>query len=156
MKPFDSKEALAGKLCVTRNGDLVAVVVDISDVLPEAEFPIGGYIKAVGDDNWRSTLEWWGSGGQYGPVGTSGEDIIGMYEEPAPNQPLVDIGKLPATLKTAKTGDSIYYIEEPLSICKAVYDKGNRYQKNKLDAGMYFKTIKDAQAWLDAMKGARR
>ncbi|MDY0486950.1 pyruvate kinase, partial [Pasteurella multocida] len=89
-------------------------------------------------------------------------DIIGMWEEPPTTVTLT----LPCPLKELEEGQEFWHMimdSDPLSIAWAkvdvsmsVFDKENIYHLALLEAGLAFKSEEDAQAWLDAMKNARR
>lgn len=154
MKPFNLEEALAGKLCVTRNGNKAVILADRSKYFPANHYQLLGYIQHKDPDIWYDKEHIWTNSGKYMLENIEdGNDIIGMYEEP---QPLVDVGKLPAPLKDLSHGDTFYRVNGTGTISKEIFNFKYAFHIQVLNNGFCFKTEADAQAWLDAMKGARR
>ncbi|HED4451904.1 TPA: pyruvate kinase [Pasteurella multocida] len=158
MKAFDLEKALAGEPVVLRNGDKAFVKFVLENPVRE-ECAMIGYVI---DDRGRDSLIGWYKNGLYASCGGDGLDIVGMYEEPRPTVTLT----LPCPLKEIEEGQEFWHMimdSDPLSIAWAkvdvsmsVFDKENIYHLALLEAGLAFKSEEDAQAWLDAMKNARR
>jgi len=80
-------------------------------------------------------------------------DIIGMYEEPT----LTVTVTLPIPFKP-KIGEPFFYINKSiignLIVDSSRYTSDEREIENCAPTGNCFRTEEDAQAWLNAMKGA--
>ena len=80
-------------------------------------------------------------------------DIIGMYEEPTPTVTVT----LPIPFKP-KIGEPFFYINKSiignLIVDSSRYASDEREIENCAPTGNCFRTEEDAQAWLNAMKGA--
>lgn len=79
MKPFNLEAALAGELVQLRRGD-VARVLFVKPDLPHVHCHVIGYLCESG-----STTSWTKDGKASAWVENHNNDIIGMYEEPAPD-----------------------------------------------------------------------
>lgn len=160
MKPFNLKEALAGKYCVTRNGRKVRIVFDKSELEPATSFPLIGYIFELG--RWTDYVDEWAKDGNYFSTEESEWDIVGMWEEP---QPTVTV-TFPAPLKEAKEGQEVWYLgvsiedhfikENYAEVCKTKYDSTFFYHQYLLETGQLFATKEDAEQFLEVLKGVRR
>ncbi|HDR1867906.1 TPA: pyruvate kinase [Pasteurella multocida] len=154
MKEFDLEKALAGEPVVLRNGDKAFVKFVLENPVRE-ECAMIGYVI---DDRGRDSLIGWYKNGLYASCGGDGLDIVGMYEEPRPTVTLT----LPCPLKDVAVGDDIYiltsYSYENNGVPVILERKHNNSTEiwNAINFGLAFKTKEDAQAWLDAMKNARR
>ncbi|HDR1188135.1 pyruvate kinase [Pasteurella multocida] len=151
MKPFNLEKALAGEPVVLRNGDKAFVKFVLENPVRE-ECAMIGYVI---DDRGRDSLIGWYKNGLYASCGGDGLDIIGMYEEPRPTVTLT----LPCPLKSVTVGQRVFYLDlnkQCERICAFLFQKDSTYHFNLLKNGGIFSTEEDAQAWLDAMKNARR
>ncbi|MFC1140904.1 pyruvate kinase [Pasteurella multocida] len=151
MKKFDLEKALAGEPVVLRNGDKAFVKFVLENPVRE-ECAMIGYVI---DDRGRDSLIGWYKNGLYASCGGDGLDIIGMYEEPRPTVTLT----LPCPLKSVTVGQRVFYLDlnkQCERICAFLFQKDSTYHFNLLKNGGIFSTEEDAQAWLDAMKNARR
>ncbi|HDR1056972.1 TPA: pyruvate kinase [Pasteurella multocida] len=151
MKKFDLEKALAGEPVVLRNGDKAFVKFVLENPVRE-ECAMIGYVI---DDRGRDSLIGWYKNGLYASCGGDGLDIVGMYEEPRPTVTLT----LPCPLKSVTVGQRVFYLDlnkQCERICAFLFQKDSTYHFNLLKNGGIFSTEEDAQAWLDAMKNARR
>ncbi|HDR1160547.1 TPA: pyruvate kinase [Pasteurella multocida] len=151
MKEFDLEKALAGEPVVLRNGDKAFVKFVLENPVRE-ECAMIGYVI---DDRGRDSLIGWYKNGLYASCGGDGLDIVGMYEEPRPTVTLT----LPCPLKSVTVGQRVFYLDlnkQCERICAFLFQKDSTYHFNLLKNGGIFSTEEDAQAWLDAMKNARR
>ncbi|MFC0938961.1 pyruvate kinase [Pasteurella multocida] len=163
MKPFDLEKALAGEPVVLRNGNKAFVKFALENPVRE-ECAMIGYVI---DDRGRDSLIGWYKNGLYASCGGDGLDIIGMYEEPRPTVTLT----LPSPITYPEENKRCYTIVindvdaydgdgSFVSISDWVAEKENGdydYQtKQRIREGLLFATEEDAQAWLDALKNARR
>ncbi|HII3693523.1 pyruvate kinase [Pasteurella multocida] len=151
MKKFDLEKALAGEPVVLRNGSKAFVKFVLENPVCE-ECAMIGYVI---DDRGRDSLIGWYKNGLYASCGGDGLDIVGMYEEPRPTVTLT----LPCPLKSVTVGQRVFYLDlnkQCERICAFLFQKDSTYHFNLLKNGGIFSTEEDAQAWLDAMKNARR
>ncbi|HII3745341.1 pyruvate kinase [Pasteurella multocida] len=163
MRPFDLERSLAGEPVVLRNGNKAFVKFVMENPVRE-ECAMIGYVI---DDRSRDSLIGWYKNGLYASCGGDGLDIVGMYEEPRPTVTLT----LPAPITYPEENKRCYTIVindvdaydgdgSFVSISDWVAEKENGdydYQtKQRIMEGLLFATEEDAQAWLDAMKNARR
>lgn len=168
MKPFNLEEALAGKLCVTRDGRKVKIIFDrrtLEDTEEVKTYPIMGYLQFK-DGSWSSFLETWTSDGIYLISSTSKEghflDLVGMWEEPQPEVTIT----IPAPIKEAKEGQEVWYFGfNPTEYllnpqCDHIYIMAFKskifFHQYLLETGQLFATKEDVEAFLEALKGARR
>ncbi|MHB9991730.1 pyruvate kinase [Pasteurella multocida] len=156
MKPFDLEKALAGEPVVLRNGSKAFIAKSIPTEHVKKEGELIGYL--VEDSKFHSCATWT-KDGKYNPYFSSHiYDIIGMYEEPRPTVTLT----LPCPIQEPQEG--MWFIDDINSenpIGKSEYTRNNHMHWMKLNhrnlyLGVYFASKEDAQAWLDAMKNARR
>lgn len=165
MKPFNLEEALAGKLCVTRDGKQAIIMFDRSTVFPNNRFVLGGYLRIEpSDKHWCDELVLWTRDGCFNPGGAKDSfDIVGMWEEPQPEVTVT----FPAPLKEAENGQEVWYLNyDPYTIYghainvtkpkNEVFNNSNGFLQHLLETGQLFATKDDAEKVLEAMKGARR
>ncbi|HDR1241608.1 TPA: pyruvate kinase [Pasteurella multocida] len=151
MKKFDLEKALAGKPVVLRNGNKAFVKFVLENPLYEDNQVVGFHIDDEGNEegiNWRKD-------GIHIPNVNSMYDIIGMWEEPRPTVTLT----LPCPLKAVTVGQRVFYLDlnkQHEQVCSFLFQTDSTYHFNLLKNGGIFSTEEDAQAWLDAMKNARR
>lgn len=159
MKPFNLEEALAGKLCITRDGKKVRLIFDKSELNVSDEYPIVGYVFANG--NWSNETDTWTKNGRFRLTCEDSLDLIEMWED---KQPQVTI-TIPAPLKEAKDGQEVYhwgfnpnqyYSTLGMHLYNIKFKLSDDFHYYLLNTGQLFATAEDAQAFLDAMKGARR
>ncbi|HHW7449417.1 pyruvate kinase [Pasteurella multocida subsp. multocida] len=151
MKEFNLEKALAGEPVVLRNGDKAFVKFVLENPVRE-ECAMIGYVI---DDRGRDSLIGWYKNGLYASCGGDGLDIVGMYEEPRPTVTLT----LPCPLKAVMVGQKVFYLDlnkQHEQVCSFLFQTDSTYHFNLLKNGGTFSTEEDAQAWLDAMKNARR
>ncbi|HDR1216582.1 TPA: pyruvate kinase [Pasteurella multocida] len=154
MKKFDLEKALAGEPVVLRDGSKAFVKFEVPKELRENNFAdiVGFRIRG----NEFIVKEWDIDGVARSSCGY--EDIVGMYEEPRPTVTLT----LPCPIQEPQEG--MWFIDDINSenpIGKSEYTRNNHMHWMKLNhrnlyLGVYFASKEDAQAWLDAMKNARR
>lgn len=152
MKPFNLEEALQGKFVQLRNGNKALITFNKSSLGIESSLPLMGLVH-YGDKGWLDITHHWHKDGTYGYIKDE-FDIIGMYEE---TQPEVTI-TFPAPVEGIKSGIE-YWTVDPASDDMEIYSLKPYhpdYYRQRLERGFVFKTKKDAQAFLDAMKEARR
>ncbi|AWB52375.1 pyruvate kinase [Pasteurella multocida] len=147
MKKFDLEKALAGEPVVLRNGKKAFVKFVLENPVCE-ECAMIGYVI---DDRGRDSLIGWYKNGLYASCGGDGLDIIGMYEEPRPTVTLT----LPAPIKTAHHNQEVFKRGNS-TIIRFYFDANRDKHRKMLESGSLFYSEEDAQAWLDAMKNARR
>ncbi|OPC91255.1 pyruvate kinase [Pasteurella multocida subsp. multocida] len=147
MKEFDLEKALAGEPVVLRNGDKAFVKFVLENPVRE-ECAMIGYVI---DDRGRDSLIGWYKNGLYASCGGDGLDIVGMYEEPRPTVTLT----LPAPIKTAHHNQEVFKRGNS-TIIRFYFDANRDKHRKILESGSLFYSEEDAQAWLDAMKNARR
>lgn len=158
MKKFDLEKALAGEPVVLRNGNKAFVKFVLENPLLEYDQVVGFRIDKEGKEELTS----WFKNGVHIPGVNSIYDIVGMYEEPRPTATI----NFTCPLKEIEEGQEFWHIvqdSDPLGVAWAkvdvsmsVFNKDNIYHSSLLEAGLVFKSEEDAQAWLDAMKNARR
>ncbi|WND46626.1 pyruvate kinase [Pasteurella multocida] len=147
MKKFDLEKALAGEPVVLRNGNKAFVKFVLENPLYEDNQVVGFYIDDEGNEesiNWRKD-------GIHIPNVNSMYDIIGMYKEPRPTVTLT----LPCSIKTAHHNQEVFKRGNS-TIIRFYFDANRDKHRKMLESGSLFYSEGDAQAWLDAMKNARR
>lgn len=114
MKPFDLKEALAGKPCVSKSGKIIYIFKDIREFGIDDDTPLIGII-IFSKNNYMLT-HWTESGDS---LSYYDYQIVGMYEEPEltseqvlekayqENLPLDAIGKKAFVIAKTKDGDYV-------------------------------------------------
>ncbi len=158
MKPFDLEEALAGKPVRLRNGNKAYIMADYIEFFPLNIFRLQG-VCLVGDSKTQYERNQWTEDGfsffkndKYS-INNNPYDIIGMYEEPTPTVTVT----LPIPFKP-KIGEPFFYINKSiignLIVDSSRYTSDEREIENCAPTGNCFRTEEDAQAWLNAMKGA--
>ena len=154
MKPFDLEEALAGKPVRLRNGNKAYIMADYIEFFPLNIFRLQG-VCLVGDSKTQYERNQWTEDGfsffkndKYS-INNNPYDIIGMYEEPTPTVTVT----LPIPFKP-KVGEQYFYIGGLNSMVSEGNFNNGIFEKLAISAGFCFRTEEDAQAWLNAMKGA--
>ena len=114
MKPFDLKEALAGKPCVSENGKIIYIFKDIREFGIDDDTPLIGII--IFSKNNYMLAHWTESGDS---LSYYDYQIVGMYEEPEltseqvlekayqENLPLDASGKKAFVIAKTKDGDYV-------------------------------------------------
>ena len=155
MKPFDLEEALQGKPVQLRNGNKAFIQTDLRKLgLLESITPyvIKGISVASDGADWHE-YSWTANGQSLEGYIDRDSDIIGMYEEPTPTITVT----LPIPFKP-KIGEPFFYINKSiignLIVDSSRYTSDEREIENCAPTGNCFRTEEDAQAWLNAMKGA--
>ncbi|HHE3514446.1 TPA: pyruvate kinase [Pasteurella multocida] len=152
MKPFNLEKALAGEPVVLRGGCKAYVKFKLPEPYTTKMPLVGYYENALG----RSVdMLWFENGHASDEEDTHILDIYGMWEEPRPTVTLT----LPCPLKAVTVGQRVFYLDlnkQCERICAFLFQKDSTYHFNLLKNGGIFSTEEDAQAWLDAMKNARR
>ena len=77
MKPFDLREALAGKPCVSKNGKIIYIFKDVREFGFDDDTPLVGLIIFNKNNNM---LTHWSDDGKN--CSSDNYHIVGMYEEP--------------------------------------------------------------------------
>ncbi|HDR1908477.1 TPA: pyruvate kinase [Pasteurella multocida] len=150
MKKFDLEKSLTGEPVVLRNGSKAFIVKHIpEDHIKKEECELIGYL--VEGSKFHSCATWT-KDGKYNPCFSSHiYDIIGMYEEPRPTVTLT----LPSPIKTAHHNQEVFKRGNS-TIIRFYFDANRDKHRKILESGSLFYSEEDAQAWLDAMKNARR
>lgn len=152
MKPFNLEEALAGEPVQLRDGSKAFITSDYKQFFPYNIYRFQG-VFLIGKSKTQYQRNQWTEDGaslfEYEKyiVDTNPYDIIGMWQEPTPTVTLT----LPKPFKPKQ--DEIYYSISDL------YIKPEKNVARCLDAasikiGNCFRKEEDAQAWIDAMRGA--
>ena len=114
MKPFDLKEALAGKPCVSKNGKIIYIFKDVREFGLNDDTPLVGII--IFNKNNNMVTHWSDDGKN---CSSDYYQIVGMYEEPEltseqvlekayqENLPLDAIGKKAFVIAKTKDGDYV-------------------------------------------------
>ncbi|MFC0971889.1 pyruvate kinase [Pasteurella multocida] len=147
MKEFDLEKALASEPVVLRNGKKAFVKFVLENPVHEGCAVIGYVIDVRG----RDSLIGWYKNGLYASCSGDGLDIVGMWEEPRPTVTLT----LPAPIKTARHNQEVFKRGNS-TIIRFYFDANRDKHRKMLESGSLFYSEEDAQAWLDAMKNARR
>lgn len=105
MKPFDLKEALAGKPCVSNNGKIIYILKDVREFGLDDDTPLVGII-IFNKNNYMLTH--WSNNG----MNRSSYDyqIAGMYEEPELTSEQVLEKAYQEDLKVSLDGQDVYII----------------------------------------------
>ena len=114
MKPFDLKEALAGKPCVSKNGKIIYIFKDVREFGFDDDTPLVGII--IFNKNNYMLTHWSNDGRNHSSYDYQ---IVGMWEEPEltseqvlekayqENLPLDAIGKKAFVIAKTKDGDYV-------------------------------------------------
>lgn len=158
MKPFNVEEALSGKPVQLRNGNKVLIIEDLSTrplLHPKEEFCLIGFI--INKTGYLDMpAEYWRKNGRFLENQDSPWDIVGMYEEPRPTVTLT----LPCPLNVPQ--NNMWFIDTDFKVVESMYtsDLGmnsiSKEYRYRFDAGLYFASEEDAQAWVDAFKNNRK
>ncbi|HAS02219.1 MAG TPA: pyruvate kinase [Pasteurella multocida] len=148
MKAFDLEKALAGEPVVLRGGCKAYVKFKLPEPYTTKMPLVGYYENALG----RSVdMLWFENGHASDEEDTHILDIYGMYEEPRPTVTLT----LPAPIKTAHHNQEVFKRGNS-TIIRFYFDANRDKHRKMLESGSLFYSEGDAQAWLEAMKNARR
>ncbi|WP_245853390.1 hypothetical protein [Pasteurella oralis] len=146
MKEFNLEKALAGEpFQDKRTKHKFYYLGDASKLGSELIFPIVLY-NATTDETINIAIEHFI------------DENYGMWEEPRPTVTLT----LPCPLKDVAIGDEIYilsgYSYQNNGVPEVLVRKHNNSTEffNAINFGLAFKTKEDAEAWLEAMKNARK
>ena len=105
MKPFDLKEALAGKPCVSENGKIIYIFKDVREFGFDDDTPLVGII--IFNKNNYMLTHWSDSGKNYSSYDYQ---IAGMYEEPELTSEQVLEKAYQEDLKVSLDGQDVYII----------------------------------------------
>lgn len=152
MKPFDLENAIAGEPVKTRDGNKAYVIAIVDAPEELSNYHLIGY----GFNGIHKEFMHWGKTGKALIDDTSCDDIVGMWEKPRPTVTLT----LPCPLKEPQ--DDMWVIDTDFTVFESIYNSNTGMKaiseeyRNRFDAGLYFASKEDAQAWLDALKNSRR
>ncbi|MDA5609292.1 pyruvate kinase [Pasteurella multocida] len=153
MKAFDLEKALAGEPVVLQNGYKAFIKFEVpSEYQTHRHSEIMGFF--IDNNNCAKRISW-NREGKYNSTLNDNFNIVGMYEEPRPTVTLT----LPCPLKAVTVGQRAFYLDlnkQHEQVCSFLFQTDSTYHFNLLKNGGIFSTEEDAQAWLDAMKNARR
>ncbi|HED4436881.1 TPA: pyruvate kinase [Pasteurella multocida] len=148
MKEFNLEKALAGEPVVLRGGCKAYVKFKLPEPYTTKMPLVGYYENALG----RSVdMLWFENGHASDEEDTHILDIYGMYKEPRPTVTLT----LPCSIKTAHHNQEVFKRGNS-TIIRFYFDANRDKHRKMLESGSLFYSEEDAQAWLDAMKNARR
>ena len=105
MKPFDLKEALAGKPCVSKNGYIIHIFKDVREFGVDDDAPLVGIIM-FNKSNYLLTR--WSEDGNN--LSFYDYQIVGMYEEPELTSEQVLEKAYQEDLKVSLDGRDVYII----------------------------------------------
>lgn len=105
MKPFDLKEALAGKPCVSENGKIIYIFKDVREFGFDDDTPLVGII--IFNKNNYMLTHWSDDGKNYSSYDYK---IAGMYEEPELTPEQVLEKAYQEDLKVSLDGQDVYII----------------------------------------------
>ena len=127
MKPFNTEEALTGKLVKLRNGKLARILLDLSTIegIKYHNHALVGV--TLSDDGYVAAPYLWDKDGRYGP--SDWLDIVGTHEEPAKPQDEIleeawqnkgkvaktDAGMITIVEVVGKTSDGGYIVRNPIN-----------------------------------------
>lgn len=151
MKEFNLEKALAGEPVLLRDGRKGIVFYRVPDKYKLSDGEEVGYkLRGMTFDTYgflSDTCASWTLGGAYNLDNNhNAEDIIGMWEEPK-----ISIEDLPKPFKP-KDGDGYYYINEYGVQFVIFYDEDDDSDVGMAENAQCYRTIEDAQKWLDFMK----
>ena len=147
MKEFNLKAALAGEPVFLRSDRKAFVLCDLKKYFknPISDKHLIGITSLENDSNsFEHSLRWHDSGAY--SVTEDECDIIGMWEEPK-----ISIEDLPKPFKP-KDGEPYFYITGGIVEYEDDYWDSNKFDKSSAERGGCYRTIEDAQKWLDFMK----
>ncbi|HII3779277.1 TPA: pyruvate kinase [Pasteurella multocida] len=149
MKKFDLEKALAGEPVVLQNGYKAFIKFEVpSEYQTHRHSEIMGFF--IDNNNCAKRISW-NREGKYNSTLNDGFNIVGMYEEPRPTVTLT----LPAPIKTAHHNQEVFKRGNS-TIIRFYFDANRDKHRKMLESGSLFYSEEDAQAWLDALKNARR
>lgn len=151
MKEFNLDAALNGEPVMLRNGKKAYIGYKtpdyyVSDNGREIKFPLHGYIIKAYNIIEVPYMFWNINGRAYKDGVDNASDIVGMWEEPK-----IRIEDLPKPFKP-KDGDGYYYINEYGVQFVISYDEDDDSDVGMAENAQCYRTIEDAQKWLDFMK----
>ncbi|MGX2974439.1 hypothetical protein ACWIUH_05575 [Ursidibacter arcticus] len=152
LKPFNLEKALAGEPVRLRGGEKAFVIANLRKIHPniEFEFPLSGYVEGNTSSSGKLLNTTWNEDGKFHTDSCSNYDIIGMWEEPEPENNTVTV-TLPKTLSEPR--DEMWTIY-PEGVTTSIYNIN--IPKEVFNKGIFFGSKEDAQAWYNAMRNVRR
>lgn len=155
MKPFNLEKALAGEPVVLRSGNKAYVKYQLKEEYQECPKyqEVHGYFLQK-NHPYPVVCSWDLEGSYY--YHTSDKDIIGMWEELRETVTLI----LPCPLKEPQ--NNMWLINTDFKVVESSYDSDSgmnsisKEYRHRFDAGLYFASEEDAQAWVDAFKNSRK
>lgn len=160
---FDLQRALAGEPVMLRDGNKGVISCNLYNFIKDNiklddMYPLKGIRFYKQNEHIAASSECWTLEGKLfvDQNEDSPADIIGMWKEPEPKSKTVTL-TLPCPLKELK--DEMWFIGSDGVVFKSDFQKDNQTRTcnmDKFNAGFYFGSEEDAQAWLDAMRNNRR
>ena len=137
-EPFDLEKALNGEPVMLRNGSRAVILNQVKDTLI-------GYFDICTPLSWKLN-------GYVSLYVDPDREIVGMWKEPVSKTVTVT---LPRPLKEPK--EDMWYINTNGTVTRSTYNKttGPVYWGECFNAGFYFGSKEDAQAWFDTMRNSR-
>ena len=149
MKEFDLEKALAGEPVKLRDGSKAFIIGRIPTGFKNATGgenagPLRGFLVKEGNVIVHP-LRSWGLEGNCISEGTSGYDIVGMWEE------LIKVEDLPKPFKPKQ--DETYFCICAHNIHRIDdFSIHSSFDRTNAENGQCFRTEADAQKWVDFMK----
>ena len=150
MEKFNLEKALKGEPVLLRDGTVAYILTALPEPNDEPDdSQLLGYVKK---DNTHKIYRWTRTGMYLANEKLNHPmDIISMSPK---EQPKIQV-TLPAPLKDAKEGQTIFIITKKFSIIGEVY-RNHVHRKTIIDQGRAFLTMEDAKAWVSAFKDLKR
>lgn len=138
-EPFDLEKALNGEPVMLRNGSKAIILEQVGDTLI-------GYFDECSPLAWKLN-------GYVSLYVNPDHEIVGMWKEPVSKTVTVT---LPRPLKEPK--EDMWFINTTGTVTRSTYNKTTSpvYWDECFNAGFYFSSKEDAQAWLDTMRNSRK
>ena len=149
MKEFNLGAALNGEPVMLRNGNKAIILNDARNYFKDIrlnEEVLIGFISDVNNQDKFLYHGAWTSDGSWVSNSVDEFDIIGMWKDPK-----ISIEDLPKPFRP-KDGDGYYYINGYGVQFVIFYDEDDDSDVGMAENAQCYRTIEDAQKWLDFMK----